>query len=202
MPPDSWPSETSLEELLRPILRSDSAAKRVADTLPLSWLCDAGHRELGISKAMHSRLMAALELGRRVAAVHENDLQTSRISGSADAKRYCRQQFARIIAEAKREYFYTVTLNTKNRPIGSHCISIGTLDASLIHPREVLRPAIRDSASSVLLAHNHPSGDPQPSKEDLQVTERLEEAGKLLGIDVLDHIIMARDGCVSIREYR
>ncbi|GAB5405218.1 MAG: hypothetical protein Aurels2KO_34490 [Aureliella sp.] len=92
-------------------------------------------------------------------------------------------------------------LDTKHRMIGSHQITVGTLDASLVHPREVFRTAIRDSSSSVLLAHNHPSGDPTPSREDINVTARLTEAGKLIGIAVLDHIVLAREGCLSVREY-
>lgn len=77
---------------------------------------------------------------------------------------------------------------------------MGTLDASLVHPREVFKPAIRDSASSIILVHNHPSGDPTPSREDHAVTDRLTSSGELLGIDVLDHIIVARTNAVSIRQ--
>jgi DNA repair protein RadC len=94
-----------------------------------------------------------------------------------------------------------VTLNTKHKPINNHQITIGTLDASLVHPREVFRAAIRDSASAVILVHNHPSGDPTPSREDMMVTEQLTEGGKILGIAVLDHIIVASEDCVSIREH-
>ena len=85
--------------------------------------------------------------------------------------------------------------------VDTHQITVGTLDASLVHPREVFRAAIRDAASSVLLVHNHPSGDPTPSREDIQVTDRLTEVGKLVGIDVLDHIVLGRGRAVSIREH-
>ena len=88
------------------------------------------------------------------------------------------------------------------RLIATHRISVGSLDRSLVHPREVFRPAIKDAAKSIILMHNHPSGDPMPSKDDLLVTRRLEDAGHTLGIDVLDHIIVARGGTVSIREFR
>src|SRR5260370_511892 len=80
--------------------------------------------------------------------------------------------------------------------------SIGSLDRSLVHPREVFRPAIKDAAKAILLVHNHPSGDPTPSDEDFLLTKRLEEAGKTLGIQILDHIVVARTGCSSIQEIR
>ena len=93
-----------------------------------------------------------------------------------------------------------MTLDTKNQVIDTHQITVGTLDASLVHPREVFRPAIKDAASSIILLHNHPSGDPTPSPEDHAVTRRLESSGKTLGIDVLDHIVLGRNSAVSIRE--
>jgi DNA repair protein RadC len=85
--------------------------------------------------------------------------------------------------------------------VGTHQISVGTLDRSLVHPREVFRPAIRDAAKSILLVHNHPSGDPTPSEDDLVLTKRLEEAGSILGIHLLDHIVVARGGESSIRDH-
>jgi DNA repair protein RadC len=85
--------------------------------------------------------------------------------------------------------------------IRTHLVSVGILDRSLVHPREVFRPAIKDAAKSVILVHNHPSGDATPSEEDLLVTKRLEEAGSTLGVHVLDHIVVARGGEVSIREF-
>lgn len=81
-------------------------------------------------------------------------------------------------------------------------VSVGSLDRSLIHPREVFRPAIKDAAKAILLVHNHPSGDPTPSAADLNVTNRLEEAGKRLGIQLLDHVIVARQGTISIQVHR
>jgi len=84
--------------------------------------------------------------------------------------------------------------------IGTHQITVGLLDQCVVHPREVFRPAIKDAAKSIILVHNHPSGDPTPSDKDLQLTRRLEEVGQTLGIQVLDHIIVARTGIVSIHE--
>ena len=92
-----------------------------------------------------------------------------------------------------------MTLDTKNGVIDTHRITVGTLDASLVHPREVFRAAIKDAASSIILVHNHPSGDPTPSGADIDVTNRLTESGKLLGIDVLDHIVLGHDNAISIR---
>ncbi|MDD5244111.1 MAG: JAB domain-containing protein, partial [Syntrophorhabdaceae bacterium] len=92
-----------------------------------------------------------------------------------------------------------ILLNTRNKIIGLSTVSIGTLNASLVHPREVFKDAIRHSASSVVIAHNHPSGDPEPSEEDLKITRRLVESGKILGIEVLDHIIIGKDTFVSLK---
>jgi len=146
------------------------------------------------------QIMAGIELGRRIAALSDKATVT-RVTSSSDAIEFCRTQFARLASDARQEEFHLVTLDTKNQVIGTHHISMGTLDASLVHPREVFRPAIKDAAASVILVHNHPSGDATPSKEDLAVTRRLQSAGELLGIKVLDHIILGRDSATSIREH-
>jgi DNA repair protein RadC len=88
------------------------------------------------------------------------------------------------------EVFAILCLSTKNKVIGAHIISQGSLSSSIVHPREVFKAAILNNAASVILAHNHPSGDPEPSKDDIEITRRLVEAGKLLGIEVLDHVII------------
>lgn len=112
---------------------------------------------------------------------------------------------ARLLAEylqgADREYFVVMLLDTKNRVIGLSTVSVGILDSSLVHPREVFKPAIISNAASILVGHNHPSGDPTPSGEDHRVTERLQQAGELLGIDLLDHVIIGEEGrWVSLKE--
>ena len=145
--------------------------------------------------------MAGIELGRRVAEAKGGGVSNvRRITGSRDAIEFCSSHFSRLVSDGHREEFHIVCLDTKNQVITTHMISVGTLDASLVHPREVFRPAIKDSAASVILVHNHPSGDPTPSHEDRIVTKRLEEAGKTLGIDVLDHIVLGDSGGASIRE--
>lgn len=100
---------------------------------------------------------------------------------------------------ADREHFVVLMLNTKNKPIGINTVSIGTINSSLVHPREVFKPAILASAAGIILGHNHPSGDTQPSREDREITKRLKEAGDLLGIQVLDHVIIG-DSFLSLRE--
>lgn len=94
------------------------------------------------------------------------------------------------LAKLDREVFLAVSLTTRNRVLGINTISVGSLDSSLVHPREVFKTAILQNASSMVLVHNHPSGDIEPSEEDLEITKRLVEAGKLLGIDVIDHVIV------------
>lgn len=162
-------------------------------------IAQAGKSELGLTDLAYSRLMAGIELGKRVAEPKVN--YNTKITSPALAAEFCRVHFARLIAEGLQEEFHVVTLNTKHRMIDSHLITVGTLDASLVHAREVFRPAIKDSSSAILLVHNHPSGDPTPSREDRTVTDRLTEVGTMIGITVLDHVVVAREGCVSIREY-
>jgi DNA repair protein RadC len=104
------------------------------------------------------------------------------------------------IAGAGQEMFFVVTLDTKNKTIDRHMISMGTLTASLVHPREVYRPALLDGAAAVAFVHNHPSGDTTPSPEDRALTRRLCEAGHVLGLRILDHVIIGRHGYHSFLE--
>jgi DNA repair protein RadC len=104
------------------------------------------------------------------------------------------------LADADREYFLTLMLSTKNNITGVNVASIGTLNSSLVHPREVFKAAILANAASVVLVHVHPSGDPTPSAEDLEITKRLVEAGKIIGIEIIDHVVIG-DGCwASLKE--
>ena len=108
--------------------------------------------------------------------------------------------FHPYLRDAAQERFAIVLLDGRHRVLREEVISLGTLTASLVHPREVFRPALRASAAGLILVHNHPSGDPTPSNEDRQVTERLVAAGELLGVRVLDHVIVAERGYCSLRE--
>ncbi len=173
----------------------------------LDKISDAQLREMKeisvvVANTAYCQIMAGIELGRRVAVAKNFSEPPRRISGSQDAIDYCEEVFARLIVDSHREEFHIICLDTKNQIIDSHQISVGTLDASLVHPREVFRPAIKDAASSIILVHNHPSGDPTPSREDHAVTRRLEECGKTLGIDVLDHIVLGAFRSVSVQEQR
>ncbi|MCP4095918.1 MAG: JAB domain-containing protein [Planctomycetaceae bacterium] len=163
----------------------------------------AGRGELksiscAVEKTAYCQMMAGIELGRRIAALSDEKI-TVRINSSSDAIAFCERFFQRLIIDGKQEEFHIVTLDTKNQVIDTHQITVGTLDASLVHPREVFRAAIKDAASSVILVHNHPSGDPTPSQQDHAVTRRLTESGELIGIEVLDHIVLGKNGSISIQ---
>jgi DNA repair protein RadC len=168
-------------------------------------LAQAGRGELksispAVQQTAYCQIMAGIELGRRIAALTDKPPVT-RITSAADAIEFCRRHFARLATDSRQEEFHIVTLDTKNQVIDTHRITVGTLDASLVHPREVFRPAIKDAAASVILVHNHPSGDSTPSVEDINVTRRLESSGEVLGIKVLDHIVLGTGSGTSIREY-
>jgi DNA repair protein RadC len=105
-----------------------------------------------------------------------------------------------LIADPNKEFFIALYLNTKNGIIKQEVVSIGSLSANVVHPREVFRTAIVVSASSIIVAHNHPSGDPAPSREDIEITKKLAEAGKMIGIELLDHVILGKDRNYGFKE--
>lgn len=148
----------------------------------------------GIGPAVTARLMAALELGRRMA--REGATDRPRIRGPRDVYELC----APAVLDAKQEEFRVLLLNTQHAVVRELVVTRGTLDASVVHPREVFRAAIIESAAAVILVHNHPSGDPSPSREDREVTDQLVEAGRLVGISVLDHIVIGDGRYVSFVE--
>ncbi len=148
----------------------------------------------GVGPAKRASLVAALELGRRLAArrLRAGDP----VRGPGDVHRH----FHARLRHARHERFFALLLDGRHRLLREVVVSQGTLTASLVHPREVFRPALREGAAALVLAHNHPSGDPTPSPEDREVTDRLVEAGGLLGVPVLDHVVVAERGFVSLRE--
>jgi len=148
----------------------------------------------GLGPAKAASLRAALELAGRV--MEEPLLRGAPIRSPADVQSH----FRRSLCRRPRESFYVLLLDGRHRLISSEEVSVGTLTASLVHPREVFRDAIRSAAAAIVLVHNHPSGDPSPSAEDRSVTTRLREAGELLGIRVVDHVIVASSGYFSFRE--
>jgi DNA repair protein RadC len=150
------------------------------------------NKGIGPDKAV--TIKAALELGCRLATTPRE------VSGSISNPRQAADLFMEELRYKKKEYFKILLLNTKNHVISREEISVGSLSASIVHPREIFNMPLRKSAASVILFHNHPSGDPSPSQEDLEVTRRLVDAGNILGISVRDHIIIG-DGCFfSFRE--
>jgi len=148
----------------------------------------------GIGLAKASQIKACFELGKRQDL--EIDLKDFDIKDPQSIVKAIRA----TIKDKAKEHFKLILLNSRNKIIGISTISIGTLNANLVHPREVFKEAIIHNASSVVLAHNHPSGDPEPSEADLEITKRIIEAGKIMGIDVLDHIIITKTGFMSFKE--
>lgn len=192
-------------ELLAILLRTGSAERTVLELAGfilsrfknLPSLLDATVEELseikGIGLAKASQVKAALELARRLSRFTEQMHPT--IQSPADAAALVMEEMRHL----DREHFRALLLNIKNQVIASDEVSIGSLNASGVHPRELFRNAIKKSAASMILLHNHPSGDATPSKEDLDVTKRLEEAGKIIGIEILDHIIIGDNRFVSLK---
>ena len=182
-------------------------AHRLVEKLGLKKLADAGAAEIrevcrGMTPEAVQRLMAGVEIGLRIAELKTEYGQDTRITSPASAIRFCKEHFGRMARESKQEEFWIVTLNTKNEPIDCHQITVGTLRNSLVHPREVFRPAIRDAANCILVMHNHPSGDPTPSDQDISVTERLEQSAEIIGIPLIDHIVIAGEKAISVQEWR
>lgn len=151
-------------------------------------------RVRGIGPAVAARLSAALELGRRLA--REEPEERSRITGPRDVYERC----APSLRDLLQEEFRVLLLNTQHAVLRELVVTRGILDASVVHPREVFKPAVIESAAAVILVHNHPSGDPMPSPEDREVTRQLIEAGRILGINVLDHVVVGDGRYVSFVE--
>lgn len=141
-------------------------------------------RRPGLGPAKAAAILAALEIGRRASCRSFSEGTPFRES------RQVLDHFTGRFRDLKKEEFWCLLLDTRNRCLREVRVSEGSLTASLVHPREAFQPAVRDSASAVIFAHNHPSGDPSPSREDADLTRRLWEAGKVLGIRVLDHVIV------------
>lgn len=149
-------------------------------------------RGIGLAKAL--QLKAGIEIGRRLAASRMEP--ATAVRSPKDAADLVMEELRYL----QKEHFMVLFLNTKNHVIGRETMSIGSLNASIVHPREVFRSAISRSSASIICLHNHPSGDPTPSPEDIEVTRRLTEAGRIVGIEVLDHIIIADRSYTSLKE--
>ncbi len=150
----------------------------------------------GIGPARAARLLAAFSLARRLSV--RPLFPGRKVECSRDIFDY----YHPLLRDKKKEFFFVLLLDSKNRLVAEEKVSEGSLTASIVHPREVYLSAVRSSAAGVLVLHNHPSGDPSPSREDYEITIRLKEVGDLLGIALLDHVILGEDRYVSFREHR
>jgi DNA repair protein RadC len=148
----------------------------------------------GIGPAKAVQLKAGIELGRRMANSRLTEPVT--IRSPQDAAEILTEQLRYL----QKEHFVCLFLNTKNHVIAQETLSMGSLNASIVHPREVFRAAMKCSSAAIICAHNHPSGDPTPSPEDISLTSRLLQAGEIIGIDVLDHLIIGDSRFVSLKE--
>ena len=148
----------------------------------------------GIGPAKAAELQAVFQLARRFS---DNCLQPGeRFLSSGDAFSH----FHERLRDLRKEIFLALLLDSKNRLLREVRISEGSLNASIVHPREVFAPVVRESAAAVLFVHNHPSGDPSPSREDIEITKRLKEVGDLMGVRVLDHVIIGNGNYVSLAD--
>lgn len=148
----------------------------------------------GIGEVKAIQLMAAVELGRRLAQKHNDEKFT--IRSPQDAATYLMPDMTSL----NQEHFVVLFLNIKNQIVHKQTIFIGSLNASIVHPREIFREAVKRSAASIICAHNHPSGVPTPSTEDIEVTKRIVEAGYIIGIELIDHVIIGDHQYISLKE--
>ena len=192
-------------ELLSIILKSGSVAEnainlsqRVLSQFDLKQLSAVDATQLmkihGIKSGKASQIVACFELARRLETF--DGQSKSKINSPEDVYR----RLYPAMRESKKEHFVELCLDTKNQVIREDTISIGSLNANIVHPREVFRTALIESAAHIIVAHNHPSGDPTPSSEDIEVTKKLVETGKIMGIDVLDHVIIGDCRHFSMKE--
>jgi DNA repair protein RadC len=198
------PQALSEAELLALILRTGTKDNNIIDisnkiikehSLPGLFECSVKElrkiKGIGTSKAI--QILAIAELSKRYSS-SKNPI--TKISSAKDVFTF----FHNTLKDEKQEHFYILLLNNKNHIISQKLITKGILDSSLIHPREVFNPAIKESAARIILIHNHPSGDPSPSHDDIQTTEKLMQAGDLIDIKVLDHVIIGKDNYWSWSE--
>jgi len=209
------PSELKISELLAILIRSGlrgesamQAGERLAtlfgsnlEKLSLQARGELKRVSKAIGETAYCQIMAGLELGKRLASQRTTEsVPHHKVRNTSDALAYCKEHFMRLAREAKQEEFHIVLLDEKHHVIRSEQITVGLLDKSLVHPREVFKPAVKESASAVILVHNHPSGDPTPSQDDRTITKDLKRAAETLGLRILDHIILCKDKALSMAE--
>jgi len=196
------PEKLSNSELLAILLRSGKKGENVIelankilkkfskDELPNLTFNDLKDYS-GLGPAKACEIVACFELGKRLLKDKKAEIYLKPKEIWEELK---------DLRDHKKEHFVIFYLDSRNQEIKREIISVGSLNANLVHPREVFEPAVRHLAAQIILAHNHPSGDPEPSEDDLEITKRLTESGKILGIEVVDHIIVAKDGFLSFKE--
>lgn len=196
----------SNSELLAIILRSGSSSENIInlssrilkETGGLNGILSCSAEDLldlkGIGQAKAAQLLALGELLKRFRSFYSGEQY--KISQPKDAAEYIMNDMRYL----KQEHLKVIMLNTKNIVITVKDVSVGTLNSSIVHPREVFCEAIKKNSASIIICHNHPSGDPAPSSEDINLTNRIKECGKLLGIELLDHIIIGDGIYVSLKE--
>jgi DNA repair protein RadC len=214
MPEDERPRERLLKygpealsnaELLAIILRTGTQKEniinlcsRIFSEYSIKQLSQANISKLteihGIGNAKAAQIAAVFELARKLEGFTDEPRRKIRSPADVYSLLYPKMR------EQKRERLVALLLDTKNQVLREEVISIGSLNANIVHPREVFKAALMESCASVILSHNHPSGDPTPSREDIAVTEKLIEGGKLLGIDVLDHVVIGDGKYVSLKD--
>ena len=191
-------------ELLAILLRSGTTGKNVIEIASqilskyskkrlLQMTYDDLSKISGIDSAKATTLLAAFELSKRALEVNDTNLPVINTAKDAAAQ-------LTDMRDLKKEHFVVLYLNAKNQLVHKETISMGTLNANLVHPREVFEPALKHSAAQIIAAHNHPSGDPKPSDDDLDLTKRLTEAGKMMGIEIMDHVIVSKNSYFSFKE--
>jgi DNA repair protein RadC len=196
------PGKLSSSELLAILLRTGkngenviNLANKMLKKFKTENLPNISFEELnnydGIGEAKACQIVACFELGRRLLKGKKAQIYITPEEVWNELK---------DLRDYKKEYFVIFYLDSRNQEIKRETISIGSLNANLVHPREVFEPAVRNSAAHVILAHNHPSGDFEPSEDDLDITKRLVEAGKILGIEVLDHVVVVKSGFFSFKD--
>jgi len=192
------------EELLAILLRTGREGKNVLELArqvltkyPKKRLLKMQYEDLikikGINSAKACTILAAIELVKRALEKGEETLPIIRSTKDVIAQ-------AVYMRDKTREHLMTIYLNARNEMIFKKPMFIGTLNANLVHPREIFQEALKQNAASVILVHNHPSGDAEPSQDDLEITKRIIEAGKIMGIDVLDHVIITKNKIFSFKE--
>ena len=202
--PEALSSAELLAIIMRTGARGDSvlmtSQKLLSELGNLQSIAQASVAEIcrvrGIGEAKAIEIKAALELGKRL---YDPDYGLDGPGKPVQTPEEAYKSMQSKLSGKKKEHFYVLCLNTRGRVNDTRQVSIGNLDSSLVHPREVFKDAISTLASTVILVHNHPSGDLEPSAEDINLTKRLVEAGELLGIPVIDHIIVSDKGYISLK---